>query len=110
MRGFSHSVFLAPLCLCLLGAAALQVATSGARWLGPLILATATWSARALQNASDAARVTGIVTRQDGSPVRGAVIAFSAVTWKSDTVPQATEQAVTGPEGRFALPMPPRDR
>src|SRR5690242_2097817 len=75
-----------------------------------LALLTRVPSPSALQHATPSVPVTGLVTREDGSPVRGAVVAFSVVTWKGDAVPVVTECATTGEDGRFVLPAPPAEQ
>lgn len=53
-------------------------------------------------------RVTGIVTREDRSPVRGAVVFFGSIDWGENHHPPSTSyRSTTGEDGRFTLFGPP---
>lgn len=72
------------------------------------ILPATTLHARTLEGPAPPARVTGIVTREDGSPVRGALV-FGRFGWKgSGETPAASRcRTSTDGKGRFILEGPP---
>src|SRR5436309_3288248 len=75
---------------------------------GAFLLPTAVPAAWIRKAPSPPARVTGIVVREDGSPVRGA-LDFSRFGWRAgaDTPAASIRRTTTGDDGRFTLDMLP---